>query len=173
MKKIIYFIFGFVLVNFCASITQAVIIKEVNDQEVARGIAPLYRAYHQREDIAEEQFVSRWQETSGKPGYYMIAAYREAADQEPLGFMDFAIFPSLYASPSMMRIDSVFINTKVPEEEESIYRALYERAVDIGKESNVKKIICDSRDDYLQELRLFPLTMQPQERNVLFAAHFE
>ncbi|MGV8947830.1 MAG: hypothetical protein ACOH2E_00450 [Candidatus Paracaedibacter sp.] len=167
MRKF-YFNLCLIVISFYSTITQACMVSEIKTMEEAKRIAPLYHDYKQKHDLQDEEFINRWEKTHNQPGYYMLAAYPKAPSSTPVGFIDFAIFPSLFDSPSMMRIDSVYIDEKVQAEEETVFRQLFDKVVDIGKEHEVKRIICDSGDKFPQEIRLFSLTMERHSKNALF-----
>lgn len=133
------------------SATQEIKIKRVTSETEVSKVALLYIPYYKRVHLTNEEFLKRWRFASSQENYYMLAAYL-GTDNDPVGFIDFAIVPSVFWAPSLARIDSTYIKDQSREKE--ILDALFDHALSIMKQHEVSKAIAVSCSNYEQEIRL-------------------
>jgi hypothetical protein len=130
---------------------QEIKIKRVTTEAEASKVALLYISYYKRVPLTNEEFLKRWKFANSHENYYMLAAYLGTVT-DPVGFIDFAIVPSIFGAPSLARIDSTHIKDQPREKE--ILDALFDQALSIMKQHEVSKVIAVSCSNYEQEVRL-------------------
>ena len=154
----------FLAVFFSASLLNASSIKELTSEDVSQAVN-LHMQYKQKDKIDEEAFRQRWDRLLKHPDYSFLAAVE---NDQPIGFIDFCIFPSLYHN-NIIRIDSIYVVDK----EKEVFSKFFEKVLEKAKARDVKYIIGNTdASQYLQEERFFNTFMEKQEgQHIAYKLH--
>lgn len=139
-------------------------VRQITTEREALKIADIYIPYYKRVMLTKEAFLERWRSAQALNGFYMLGAYDEESDA-PIGFIDFSIFPSIFWSPTIARIDSAHVIDTYMETD--LIDALFKAAYQIMNEWKVSKIIAVTCAKYPKEARLLnkelPLDANPDK----------
>lgn len=125
--------------------------KRIITEQDAHNIADLYITYYKQINLTKENFLMRWSLANKFENHFLYAAYLDT-DGDPLGFIDFSIIASIFWSPSLIRIDSIYIKDIVEENE--ILDSLFDTVLLTAKTHNVSMISGASCFSYEQEVRI-------------------
>lgn len=134
-----------------SSCSQSITVTPVQTEEEARRVSFIYIPYYQRVKLTPEMFLERWRLAQEDKGFHMLAAY-EDGKENPLGFIDFSIFSSLFWSPAIARIDSVHVIQDASEH--NVGDALFKEALAIMTAHKVSKVIAVTCAKYQKEVSL-------------------